>query len=139
MVVALLHASQNTIIDLQAGVDTRTEINWVCRMCEMAEYTPCIMRTHQCSVIQKSRGSLKCIFSISNSTILPCHCTYLCFIISSKPFLWYPSRSTGFGLQSRLMRCCEFRLTLFGNSSASIPFRITLYVFIGSWAVNGGL
>ena len=37
------------------------------------------------------------------------------------------------------MRACAGRLTMRGNSIWSIPFKMMLYVFIGSAAVNGGL
>lgn len=42
-------------------------------------------------------------------------------------------------LQSFLMRLCAFLVILLGNSIMSIPFRMMLYVFIGSEPENGGL
>jgi len=37
------------------------------------------------------------------------------------------------------MRCVAFLTIFLGNSIVSMPFRIMLYVFIGSWPENGGL
>jgi hypothetical protein len=37
------------------------------------------------------------------------------------------------------MRLCAARVMCLGKSTMSIPFRIILYVFMGSDAVNGGL
>jgi len=45
----------------------------------------------------------------------------------------------GLYLQTFLMRFCAFFVILRGKSMASIPFRMMLYVFIGSDAENGGL
>lgn len=55
------------------------------------------------------------------------------------PFLPYPSLSAGLSRHNFLMREAAFFPILRGNSITSIPFRIMLYVFIGSDPENGGL
>ena len=42
-------------------------------------------------------------------------------------------------LHNFLIKCCAVRVTSDGNSKASIPLNIILYVFIGSGHVKGGL
>ena len=65
--------------------------------------------------------------------------SYLCRFISWMPLRPYPSRSVGLSRHSFLMRLCALRVIFFGNSMTSMPFRIMLYVFIGSDPVKGGL
>ena len=42
-------------------------------------------------------------------------------------------------LHNFLIKTVAFRVIVRGNSMASIPFRMILYVFIGSAPVNGGV
>lgn len=65
--------------------------------------------------------------------------THLCFWISWIPPRWYPNRSEGLSLQSFLIKAVALRVMFLGNSIASIPFKMMLYVLIGSGPVNGGV
>ena len=65
--------------------------------------------------------------------------TYLCFFMSTIPFLPYPNLSDGLSRHSLLMSMWALRLIFFGNSITSMPLRIILYVFMGSEPENGGL
>ena len=65
--------------------------------------------------------------------------TYLCFLISFILPFPYPNRSTGLSRHNFFINIVAVFPTLLGNSTTSIPFRIMLYVFIGSDPANGGL
>ena len=65
--------------------------------------------------------------------------SYLFFRMSMIPFLPYPSLSAGLSRHNFLMREAAFLPIRRGNSMTSIPFRIILYVFMGSEPENGGL
>ena len=69
------------------------------------------------------------------------HKLYLCFCISAVLPFWIPILSAGLSLQRRLIKSlAPFPLgnRFAGNETASMPFKMMLYVFNGSLPVKGG-